>query len=118
MSQKSASVDTAPSAHNLRLWDNHLPSTRHVDFKIPVDLRVKDRGLACHGDPAGIMHTMRYGESTGGRRINVGPGFNQQNIKGPVLGHPTGHQAARRTGANDNVGELVGLHGTTAINDG
>jgi hypothetical protein len=61
------------------------------------------------------MHTKGYGGSIGWRSVNVGPGFDQQDVKGPILGHPTGHNAARRTGANDNVGELVGLHENTAI---
>jgi hypothetical protein len=66
--------------------------------------------LACHGHAAGIMHTMGYGGSVGGGGVNVGPGFDQQDVEGPVLGHPTGHKAARRAGADDNVGELVGVH--------
>jgi hypothetical protein len=115
MSQKSASVDTAPSAHNLCLRDNHLPSARYVDFKIPVDPGVKDRGLACHGHPAGITYPMGYGGSVGGG-ANVGAGFDEQDVEGPILGHPTGHNAARRAGADDNVSELV-VHGTNAISD-
>jgi hypothetical protein len=51
-----------------------------------------------------------------GGGANVGPGFDEQDVEGPILGHPTGHNAARRAGADDNVGELV-VHGTNAISD-
>jgi hypothetical protein len=53
---------------------------------------------------------MGYGGSVGEGGVNVGPGFDQQDVEGPVLGHPTGHEAARRAGADDNVGELVDVH--------
>lgn len=59
---------------------------------------------------------MGYGGSVRGGGANVGPGFDEQDVEGPVLGHPTGHNAARRAGADDNVGESV-VHGTNAISD-